>query len=66
MTTIYTHICEGGGRFLNSPDPPDRRDPRMHFPHGWTSENRVETCRDCGDDAPVRGWYDEVDMKKVI
>ena len=63
---IYTHVCEGAGRFMDARDPPDRRDPRLHFPHGWMSANRVETCGECGDDAPVRGCYDEVELKEMV
>jgi hypothetical protein len=66
MTVIYTHICEGAGRYMNAPGAPDRRDPRMHFPLGWMSENSVEVCRECGDDAPVRGWYGEVELGRVV
>ena len=62
MTVVYTHICEGAGRFMDTKDPPSRRDSRMHFPHGWTSPDRAEACSECGDDAPVRGWYDEVEL----
>jgi hypothetical protein len=23
-------------------------------------------CRECGDDAPVRGWYGEVELERKI
>jgi hypothetical protein len=62
MTVRYTHVCEGAGRYGDTKNPPKVTDPRMHAPHGWESFCEVETCHECGDDAPLRGCYGVVEL----
>lgn len=62
MTIRYTHACSGSGRFAGMISPPSKHDPRVHVPLGWDSEQPVENCPACGDDAPVRGAYRVVEL----
>lgn len=60
----YTHCCSGAGRFDDMKHPPDQTDKRMHPPRGWESQTFIETCPQCGDDAPVRGAYGIFELTK--